>query len=346
MPDQNSPAGTDDKTLSSTIEPGQDAGATSDANSADSSGADSGKDANGSELDLEAVVRKAAQQESPEAEDSSTDGKGSEDSKPATSEDAEPEGKADKQVADEDLPFHKHPRWQEKLRKEQELTQERDSFKGKAERFDRIDEFMREHELTPQEVTQGFEIMALMKHDPGKALEMLAPQLEKLELATGRKLPEDLRKRVEDGAIDPEAAQEVARTRMELAAERHRLARAEQSVQAGREAEVAARQQEAVKAMRTAVEGWESEVKGRDPDYPHMQSFITDRTRVLMQAAPPKTPDDAVALVKRAYDEVKASMRKVLPRPAVRTVTSDKTSTTATAAPKTTEQLIRAALGQ
>lgn len=324
---------------------------TPDANDdAASSTAASAQDANQSEPDLEAVVRKAAKETSEDPEASSTDGKDGEGETPAAegetddaakAEDAKVAKAEDPEAADEKLPFHKHPRWQE-------VKQERDGLKAKveelsprAEQFDQIGSFMREHELTPQEVTQGFEVMALMKHDPRRALEMLTPHLEKLELASGQRLTQDLQDRVDAGKLTPEDAQEIAQTRVEAAAARVALNRTERTVQTDRVASTA-------NAMRTAVEGWENEVKATDPDYPHMQSFVADRARALLAANPPRTTDEAVALSKRAYEDVKAQMRRVLPqRTPVRTMTSDKSSSTAAVpVPSSLEDVVKQALRQ
>lgn len=350
MPNPNSPAGDDDTTLNqSTDQEGAGKAGLPDANddAAGTSDAASGEDAKPSELDLEAVVRKAAGETSEEAEATSAEGKGNEGERPAdagktdSAPEETPEQKAAKQAeADAKLPFHKHPRWQEVQKERDTLKAQVGELSTKAEQFDRIGGFMRENELTPEEVQQGFEIMALMKHDPAAALEKLAPHLDILSLASGRKLPPDLQAKVDAGEATPEIAQETARARADAAAARVRAERMGQEVHQDRV-------QQTATAMRSAVETWENTVKGTDPDYPHMQSFITDRTRVLMQANPPRTPDEAVALVKQAYSDVKAQMRRVLPaKTQVRTVTSDRSSTHATAAPTTLEGVIQAALRQ
>jgi hypothetical protein len=357
MPNPNSSAGADDTVLNQNTDQGEASGAqTPDANARPAGSSDAGGEegANSPELDLEAVVRKAAQEAGAGAEDSPTDGKGNEGDKPADdgkAADAKPvektdeEKAAEQEAADAKLPFHKHPRWQEMKAERDALRGERDSVKaqlsevsGKAEQFDVIGSFMHDNQLTAAEVQKGFEIMALMKHDPAAALEKLAPHIDVLSLASGRKLPADLQSKVDSGEVTAEIAQETARARMEARAAQQRAERSEQTVQQDR---VVA----ATTAMRTAVEGWEADVKARDPDYPRMQSFIVDRTRVLMTQRPPRTPDEAKALAQQAYDDVKAQMRKALPkREATTVVKSDNSSTRATPAPSTLEDVVRGAL--
>lgn len=306
-----------------------------------------------SEPDLDAVIRKAIEAkdgEGPEAP--STDGKSSEEQADEADDEADepeetPEQKAKKE-AEEDakLPFGKHPRWkqvyEERKRYKQEaqqLTEKLKPLEEKAQQLDQIGGFMREHQLSGQEVTEGFQIMALMKTDPAKALEMLAPKLEALELATGKRLPPDLQQRVDAGDAVPEVAQEAARARMEAEAAKRRATELEQAQQ--RE-QATARQQ----AFRTAIDTWEGSVKASDPDYSKKQQLVLDRAKLLMAAEPPATPDAAVALAKRAYSEITEQLRSLLPRQPTRTITSDKSSTTAAPAPNSLEGIIRQAIGR
>ena len=298
---------------------------------------------------LEAVVRRAAKKSdaSKGAEGTPPDGKSGEDEAVA----AEPEtDEKSGEGKDADVPFHKHPRWQELLRERDGYKQQVESLKEKAERFDAIGAFAQQHGLTADELNQGFQIMALMKNDPQKALELLAPHLANLELATGRRLPEDLQADVENGLITAERAQELARIRLEAQTHRQRAERTEAEIRAEREREQQREQQrqaaEAARAMQGAVTQWEESIKQRDPDYSHKQRFVTDRVRALMaERGRPQNAEEAVALVKEAYDDVTRQMRAILPkREQVRTVTSEQSSTRAAPAPKTMEEAIRAAM--
>lgn len=347
---QESPTGDNDK-----LDQDTDTAAviTPDANddAAPSTAASDTQDANQPELDLAAVIRKAAEQNSEGAEVSSTEGEDKQDPPADPVEEVKPPEKTpeelatEQEAADAKLPFHKHPRWQE-LKEErnqlkakfEELNTQFTEKAEKAEQLDRIGNFMRDNELTSDEVQRGFEIMALMKHRPDEALKMLVPHLEKLELATGQRLPPDLQEKVEAGETTVEIAREAARARMDAAVANHRVQKVEESTQQAQAQAVAT-------AMKTAVQTWEDGVKSRDPDYPHMQSFIVDRTRVLMQQYPPRSPEDAVEIAKRAYTDVKESMRKVMPqRQPTRPVTSDRSSTTAVPAPNSLEDIVRGAL--
>src|SRR5690606_35338140 len=124
---------------------------------------------------LEAVVRRAAKSDdSKGAEGTPPDGKSGEDAAAAAGSEADDKSDKDK---DADGPFHKHPRWQEMLRVRYGYKAQVESLKDKAERFDAIGTFAQQHGLNAGELNQCFQIMALMKNDPQKALELLAPHL-------------------------------------------------------------------------------------------------------------------------------------------------------------------------
>lgn len=213
---------------------------------------------------------------------------------------------------DSKLPFHNHPRWKAVL-------QERDAYKHSANQYQLIEKFMADNDLTNDEVIQGYQIMAAMKRDPMKALEMLQPTLESLSKFTGAVLPPDIAEQVDAGTISRDAATELARRRNE--AEFHRSERqrfeARQAAQQEQQA-INQRNQEIV----NAASEWETQIRSRDPDYERKASFINDRIRVLVQAYPPQNGRDALALAQRAYDDVNASLRAAAPKPPMRTVTS------------------------
>lgn len=354
MPVPNSPRGAEGEDQDQNTDLGNaEGGGNTDAN--DDAGDTSNpadQDAN-DELDLAAVIAQSLAAE-PEVEDTAPsadvkDGEGTDPDAALTDEQkaakAAEKAEADQAAADAKLPFHKHPRWQQLLAKEKTLTTEVATLKAqagvlteKAAEFDKIGTFMRDNQLAPKEVDLGFTIMSLMRQDPGKALELLQPYVEKLELASGKKLPADLQELVESGATTPTAAAETAKLRLDNA----RLAQRTEVTTTELNAD---RVNQAVTAIRGAVETWEADVKTRDPDYPKKQSLIADRTRTYLSQKQPKTPAEAVAIAKRAYNEITNELKGMLPeRTTVRAPRSDTSSTRATAAPTTLEDTVRAVL--
>ncbi|HEY1139936.1 MAG TPA: hypothetical protein VGE88_06985 [Lysobacter sp.] len=303
-----------------------------------------------SELSLDEVI-KASLKPAEEAADTPADGKGSEGTESKTDEvEAAGEKTEAEKEAEEDakVPFHKHPRWQKKLEIERELRakvssfeQEVEPLRTKAGQLDEIGKFMATNSLTPDEMAEGMEIMALMKRDPAKALEALRPKLDALEIATGLKFPKDIQDRVDDGKLDEEGARELTRTRFAAKANEERADTATEQLTQTTAQTLHAN-------MKSAVQTWEADLKTRDPDYSQKQSFVIDRTRVLAQANPPKTPEDAVAIAKQAYDDVNKQIRQFAPAktPTAAVVTSDKSSTRSAPTPKSLEDIVRQSIAR
>lgn len=332
-----------DKTLAGAVE----AAVTPDANGAvvTSDAAVQEQGANQAEPSLDEVIRAAIKPEEAVA-DTPADDKGTKeaDATEAVAEEAKVEKTDAEKEADEDakVPFHKHPRWQKKLEIERDLRakvsafeQEAEPLRTKAGQLDQIGQFMTSNSLTPEEMTEGMEIMALMKRDPAAALEALRPKLDALEIASGTKFPKDIQEKVDAGQLDAESAAELTQSRYVAKANEVRA-----ELATGKLEQTTA--QTTMAGMKTAVQVWEADLKTRDPDYSHKQSFVIDRTRVLAQANPPKTPEDAVAMAKQAYDDVSAQFKRfAAPKPTAATVTSDKSSTRSDPAPKSLEDIVR-----
>jgi hypothetical protein len=278
------------------------------------------------------VVRAAAKESSEAPVPESSDGKDGQE--PAASE-AESTATAnpEEQAKDEsEVPFHKHPRWQEMLR-------ERDTYKAGHEQYQQIQQFMTANALEADEVATGFQIMALMRQDPGKALEMLQPYMQSLELVTGKRLPEDLAQRVDDGLVDQETARETARLRIE--AEQRRAREAAEAQHRSVEA-----QQTSVQTIQSAVKAVETEIQAGDPDYSRKQAFVMDRVRALIIEERPQTPEQAVAIVRRAHSEISDRLKPMVQRKPVQTVTSGVASTQSRPEPKSLLDVVRQAAGQ
>jgi hypothetical protein len=299
-----------------------------DANSEKQAQSSSAEDA--TEETLADVIRAAVKAEEPKVP-ASSDGKSSEEteeSKPEAKDAAEAESEA-KGKDESDVPFHKHPRWQE-------LKRERDTYKAGHEQFEQIQSFITTNGLDAKEVATGFEVMALMRQNPEKALEMLLPYVQSLELVTGRRLPEDLAQRVDDGVVDQATAQETARLRIEAERQRAHQQMAEQR-------QHVETQQAGVQSIQSAVRAVETEIQAGDPDYSRKQPFVMDRVRALILEERPSTPDQAVAILRRAHAEVGSLLKPMVQRKPVTTVTSGAAATSSRAEPKSLLDVVRMA---
>ena len=280
------------------------------------------------EVTLADVVRNAAKAPEEPASSDRKDGEteqSTEGEKPADGETPA----ADDKLKDDDVPFHKHPRWQE-------LKRERDTFRQGHEQFEQIQGYMRSNSLDAQEVATGFEIMALMRRDPEAAYQKLQPYLQQLEMVTGRKLPEDLQKRVEDGVADEQTAREAALLRVET-----QRRNAEQ--QAAQQTQAQQTQAHQIQTIQSAVGVVERELQSGDPDYARKQPFVMDRVRALILEKQPRTPEEATAIVRQAHTEISDRLKPMIQRKPVTTATSGNSAAGSTAAPKSFAEAVRLA---
>jgi hypothetical protein len=330
--------GTEDQDVTETVDVADSATEGQDAPQAQSSSAQDATESTLQDVIAAAVAPKADEAPESSAGDSSEEADESEGE--ADNTDGEKPAEAAKPEEEEQVPFHKHPRWQEKLQQERELKAQLEQFKSGHEQYEQIQGFMESNQLAPQEVADGFEIMALMRRDPKSALERLRPLVRDLELFTGERLPDDLEERVRDGVSDRETASEAARMRL-LQQQR------EQEAQAAERRALEQQQQTAqtsAQAMQAAVAAVESELKNGDPDYAKKQAFIADRVRVLIQAERPSSPEAAVALVRRAHDDIGKQLGQIAKeRRPVRAVRSADTPTDGRSEPKTMFDVVRQA---
>lgn len=232
------------------------------------------------------------------------------------------EGDKPAEVADKDLPFHNHPRFQQ-------LTRERAQFKEGHDRHNEVLSFMEKNSLVSDEVKEGFQVMALIKNNPAQALEALNTWVDRLKQHLGLTLPKDLQDKVETGAIDAETAKEVALTRRDKDGATRTATVATQHAN-----ELATHSR--ANACATAVNGAEATLKARDPDYAVKQPFVTDilTMRIAKEGVP--TPEMAVSWFNDALKTVNTRFAG-LPknRVATRPTPSTAGKVTETAKPKT-----------
>jgi hypothetical protein len=317
----------------------ESASAPEGSNAADSSNAD---DDGAQPKDLLSVVRDAVTKDEGEADPPTA--KGEEEANPAEAEAKPGEGKAEaesQEEADAKLPFHQHPRWKE-------VIAERDGYKEDAQRFRQVDSFMQQHGLTAEEVGEGFDIMAKLKSGTAENLaevrDYFASRIALLDDALGNVLPEDLRERVENGQLDEEAAQELAKARA-----KDKLRTQQDETRAATETAERQRSEALANATAsaTAVEEWEARTKAADPDYAKKADLIELTCRAIVQETgkPPRNPEEAVALAQQAYERVTDKLKAALPKPkAVRENPIGSSAKTVAERPKTLRDAITASL--
>lgn len=294
--------------------------------SADSSSAtdDSG------DIDLLSVVRDAVKpeqaEEAPEAA-SSAEGE----------EDGEQTGEAEVEQDDEnysDVPFNKHPRFRK-------LLAERNSFKVDAERYQNIQNFLDNSGLQSEEAADGMVIMALAKTNPAEAWARIKPWVQKLLVASGEVLPDDLTQRVKQGELTRDAALELSRMRA-----------GQQSTHAQRELEARQRQQTELQTLRTGiaqtVSTWETQRRQRDPNFDaKMDSLQREVAFIQAQEGKPQTIDAVRQQLDRAYKAVNERLATSAPaapaKKAINPIRGGQVAGDAQPRPESTLDIIRAA---
>jgi hypothetical protein len=238
----------------------------------------------------------------------------------------------------QELPFHKHPRWQE-------MVAEREALKPKAEQFEKINHFMTSNGLTPQEMAEGMYVMALMKNNPVEAYQRLNGYVQNLARFTGDVLPPELQTKVDEALIDRESAKELARLQAErdfiMGRQAQAYQRSQQEQEYIQQEETLARSQ----AMVNAVSQWEQVERSRDPEWSAKYEMVQDRVKALLAERPASNPSEAIEIARRALSDVNARLRPLAGRNTpLRVPTSSMSSVSASPAPRSLSDVIRLGL--
>lgn len=256
-------------------------------------------------LDLVRDVAEKTQAEAPPAKDPAEETEtpnpdaAAKPNDPASSDAADATGEA-KPEDDESLPFHKHPRFQA-------LIKERNSYKEESAQFRAISDYMADTGLAPEEVNRGFEIMAAIRNDPARALEMLRETMTYLNGVTGESLPEDVTKMVDDGEISESAAVQLSKARAQIALNEQRRQEAAENNQ--RQSVAIAHQQ-----ITGAVESWEQQIATRDPDYNAKRDLVHTNIRLANSQTPARNATEALAIAEAAYAKANATVKVLQPK--------------------------------
>lgn len=226
---------------------------------------------------------------------------------------------------DVDPPFHEHPRWKQLIGKNRELE-------NRAKVVDDLESNIHEAGLEMTDVDQGIELMRLLKHEPEKALEALAPVIQQLQRFNGQgDLPENLQADVDAGRITEEYAHQLAKEQTRSEFYRSQTTQIRDRVATERtEAEQRAAE-EATTQVKTSVDAWEEDWKAKDPDFDKKHRRVRERVLALtMEEGHPTTPEGALAVAKRALKEVNDEIKALLPpKPSSRNVTGGSSVKTA-----------------
>lgn len=271
---------------------------------------------------LDAVLEVVKQPTSQDGEEVLQDGEKAEDVPPseeAEKEDqAEETGKASEDETDdtEDEPkaewtAEARKKVNKLLRQRRELKNEVQTLRPTAEIGDQLQTFANQHDLSSDDVVNALHIAATLRRGDYKSFyEMVAPFVRHAQEFLGVVLPDDLQQMVYQQQISEQAAREFARTRIDqqrVQIENQRMN------EIGRQIFV----QQAQGDVGRAVTDYEAQLAARDPDYKAisgvMQRIAGDILR--SRGGQISNSQEALDIVKAAYDEAKSYYRKMAPPP-------------------------------
>ena len=299
---------------------------TTDANTAVDSSTTAAKDAKTETTESSAEVKEPTTLEEAvsQAGDKHREGTKEEEEAKEVSTEKKEEAAVEKDASTEEVPFHEHPRWQQ-------VNKELGEAKPLAERAKKLDQYLTETGITNTQFEDMLKIGALMNTDPAKALEALRPYVEALESYQGLRLPDDLKKKLDDGVIDEETAKELAQ------------ARARKDVDSRTSQQRAELQLS--NSIGEALVSWETAKRKADPDFDKKYDLLLDRFNRLTQVSKEKrSPQNSIALAEQAYKEVNEKLGVFIPKPAAKKVlTSTGASVQTKTEPETFEEAVAAA---
>lgn len=254
-----------------------------------------GEDANSDDSYLSVVRDVVDKREPAEDEEGATASPAeSEEDGESTDEDASKEEQDDEDYTD--VPFHKHPRFQQLLR-------ERNGFKDDAQRYQNVQTFIDQRGLQAEEAANLLVIGGLMKTNPAEAWARMKPTIQNLLIAAGEVLPDDLKQRVQKGEISQEMALEYSRLRAQT-----KSAETTRSFEQQRQEQQ--RAQQATTDLMDASAAWEADRRKKDPNFDAKYDSLIDKVYALQRRGEiPKTPAEVKAQLDKAYKAITPPVR-------------------------------------
>lgn len=271
------------------------------------------------------------------------------------------QGGKDKSEEDQELPeltedeIKSHtPNAQRRIR---QLVSERDDWQGqvdrlkpRAEQWDRVASYMRQHDIQPSHVDNALEITRRINAGQwSEAMEVLAPIYREVAARAGAILPDDLAEEVRLGHITEQRARELAKAQAASKAAGERETR---MTEKQREEAESAKHQQIIDTAVGAVDKWAKSKAGSDPDWhlkhEDVQEEVDHILRKRMEKGVegfPQTADDAVAIAEQALKNVEDRIKRYRPPPKEhRTPTGQFASPHAKVQPKSLMEAVDAAL--
>ena len=256
-----------------------------------------------------------------------------------SAEEVEPQIEADDWS---DVPFNKHPRFRKLVSEKNEQRKLAEQFREDSAQYQKIVDFIGSNNLSAEDAAEGFRIMSLIKNNPGEAHEILQGHLNSVNELTGKKLPDDIQGKLDDGFLDEDAANELSQARANLQREQQLR---QQDKENAEQVEQVSRKQKAdqqLNYLRKVVKDWEDTTRNSDPDFSLKQDEINDRVAALVnERGRPVTSEQVLGIANDAYETVNGRYKARTPqRQNIRTSTGGKLSGTPVAEPSSMHEVI------
>lgn len=316
-----------------TVTEASPAPAGADVKPADSSTAEPG-DAKGSEIKSTLDVVKATLQ----GPDKSPPSDNGQETKSATTEqnlDPEAKAKAEEEEWVKTLSKQSQNRFRSLNESNKTLSQENSGLKERVQKFEGYEQVIQQNQLSDEDVKSGFEIMGMLRSDPDQALKRLTPIIRGLLDFVGYNLPDDLKAEVESGALTQDRARE-------LAAARNRETRGQQNAEARAEQQEIDQQRKHVGDMTNLANEWSAKQKTSDPDWHLKSDRVSELVKLhLYEKGIPATAAEATKLFDEVKKKVDGELKKFVPKPQPKTVTTGDSSPSAKPEPKSILDVVR-----
>ncbi len=232
-----------------------------------------------------------------------------------------------------DVPFHKHPRFQE-------VIQQRNAAREDAGRYQNVVGYLHENNLSAEEAHNALATFARAKIDPAGAFAELKPWLQDLLVAAGEVMPADIQARVDSNEITAAIGIELSRERA-----KSKSHEARQGFEAQRQAR--ASETTLVQELVGTADSWEKDRRQKDPNFAAKHPLLLREIAFLQQQnGKPKDKAGVLQQLKDAYEAVnksfKAPAAPAARRPAIKPVVGGAVTGTVREQPKTMLEIVRA----
>jgi len=190
------------------------------------------------------------------------------------------------------------------------------SLQPQADQYRQIEGFMRQHGLSSERTAGFLELAAQLQAvengsgDIDSAIKTVGQMYKGLLEVSGRLLPPDLKKKVDEGFLDEKQAREISASRAETM-------RARKVAERSQRTEQTTRQEQQRQSLRTAAGTWEANVKAKDPDYGRKAELVEANAAALMRKyGEPRNATEVNQLLERAYADANKTLKAFVPKPA------------------------------